>query len=189
MTLTLKDDAGTANGGVDTSAAQTFTISVTAVNDAPSFTKGANQTVLEDAGAQSVAWATALTKGPADESGQTLDFIVTNSNNALFVDQPTIDGTGKLSYRSAPDANGSATVTVAAHDNGGTDNGGVDTGVAQTFTIDVTPVNDAPSFVKGADQTVLEDAAAQSVVGWATGISAGPTNELYAAPGVQGIEQ
>jgi VCBS repeat-containing protein len=37
----------------------TVYIGVTAVNDVPSFTKGANQTVLEDSGAQSVAgWAT-----------------------------------------------------------------------------------------------------------------------------------
>ena len=45
VTVPLQDNGGTANGGVDTSAPQTFTITVTAVNDAPSFTKGADQTV------------------------------------------------------------------------------------------------------------------------------------------------
>jgi hypothetical protein len=61
--------------GVDTSASQTFTITVTAVNDAPSFTKGADPTVDEDAGAQTVNnWATAISRGPGDESGQTLTF-------------------------------------------------------------------------------------------------------------------
>ena len=45
MTVQLHDNGGTANGGVDTSAAQTFTITVTAVNDAPSFTKGAGSDV------------------------------------------------------------------------------------------------------------------------------------------------
>ena len=44
-------------------------------------------------------------------------------------------------------------------------------------TITVNPVNDAPSFTKGADQTVNEDAGAQSVTGWATAISSGPANE------------
>ena len=39
----VTDNGGTANGGVDTSAPQTFTITVTAVNDAPSFTKGATR--------------------------------------------------------------------------------------------------------------------------------------------------
>ena len=35
-------------------------------------------------------------------------------------------------------------------------------------------MNDAPSFVKGADQTVVEDSGAHSVAGWATEILAGP---------------
>ena len=44
---------------------RSFTVTVTAVNDAPSFTAGANQTVLEDAGPQTVvAWATAISPGP-----------------------------------------------------------------------------------------------------------------------------
>ena len=45
VTVRLQDNGGTANGGQDTSAAQTFTITVTAVNDVPSFTKGPDQTV------------------------------------------------------------------------------------------------------------------------------------------------
>ncbi len=91
VTVQLHDNGGTANGGVDTSAAQTFTISVTAVNDAPSFIKGANQTVLEDAGARTVTgWATAISAGAANEAGQALNFIVSNNNNALFSAQPAI---------------------------------------------------------------------------------------------------
>src|SRR6185436_10572398 len=158
-----------------TSAIQTFTITVTAVNDAPSFTKGADQTVNEDAGAQTVTgWATAISKGPADESGQTVDFIVTNNNNSLFSAQPAVAANGTLTYTSAANANGSATVSVKIHDDGGVANGGVDTSAIQTFTITVTAVNDAPSFTKGADQTVNEDAGAQTVTGWATAISKGP---------------
>src|SRR5678810_288956 len=84
-TVQIHDNGGTANGGVDTSASQTFTINVTAVNDVPSFTKGADETVLEDTGLHTVnGWATALSAGPANESAQTLSFIVTNNNNALF---------------------------------------------------------------------------------------------------------
>ena len=61
----LQDNGGTAGGGVDTSAPQTFTITVTAVNDAPSFTVGPDQTVIENAGPQTVApWATAISAGP-----------------------------------------------------------------------------------------------------------------------------
>src|SRR5207244_2069245 len=112
VSVQIHDNGGTANGGVDTSAAQTFTITVTAVNDAPSFTKGEDQTILEDAGAQSVsAWATGLSAGPSNESSQTVDFIVSNSNNALFSAQPAISASGTLSYTPAANANGSATVT------------------------------------------------------------------------------
>jgi hypothetical protein len=58
------------------------TITVTAVNDEPSFVAGADEVVLEDAGAQSVAgWATAISAGPADEAGQALTFNVSNDNN------------------------------------------------------------------------------------------------------------
>src|SRR5207245_1222344 len=123
------------------------------------------------------AWATTLSAGPADEAGQTLSFIVSNNNTTLFSAQPAVSASGTLTYTPAANANGSATVTVQVHDTGGTTNGGVDTSAAQTFTITVTAVNDAPSFTKGADQTVLEDPGAQSVTAWATSISAGPANE------------
>src|SRR5205085_346377 len=178
FTFQVRDDGGTANAGVDLDqSANTLTANVTSVNDVPSFTKGADPTVLEDAGAQSAAgWATAISAGPPDESGQALNFIVTNNNNGLFTaaGQPAVDSSGKLTYTPASNANGSALVYVKLHDDGGTANGGVDTSAVQTFTINVTAVNDVPSFTKGSDQTVLEDAGAQSVPGWATAISAGP---------------
>ncbi len=178
VSVQIHDNGGTANGGGDTSAIQTFTITVTAVNDVPSFTAGGNQSVLEDAGAQSVAnWATAILAGPPNESSQALDFIVSNNNNPLFSVQPSIAANGTLTYTPAANANGTATITVTLHDGGGTANGGQDTSASQTFTITVNPVNDAPSFTKGADQTVNENAGAQTVLNWATAISAGPPNE------------
>src|SRR5262249_53261005 len=66
-------------------------------------------------------------------------------NNPLFSSQPAVSATGTLTYTSAPNANGSAIVTVRVHDNGGVANGGVDTSAPQTFTITVTAVNDAPT--------------------------------------------
>jgi VCBS repeat-containing protein len=175
ITLKLTDNGGTANGGVDASAAQTFTITVNPVNHAPSFTKGASPTILEDAGAQSVSgWATNISAGPSSEAAQALDFIVTNDNNALFSTQPSVDATGKLSYTPAPNRNGSATVTVKLHDNGGTANGGVDTSPVQTFTITITPVNDAPTFNLIPSNTDAEDAGPQTVNGALTNVSPGP---------------
>jgi hypothetical protein len=177
-TVRLHDNGGVANGGVDTSAAQTLTIQVTAVNDAPQFTKGANQTVLEDSGATTVQnWATQISAGAADEGTQSLHFTVTTDQPELFAVLPAITPDGTLSFTPAPDANGVATATVRLHDNGGVANGGVDTSVAQTLTIQVTAVNDAPQFTKGANQTVLEDSGATTVPNWATQISAGAADE------------
>ena len=168
----------TVNDGQVTSAAATINLTITSVNDVPSFTGGADQAVNEDAPAQNVTgWASAISAGPADESGQALDFIVSNDNNALFSAQPSISASGALAYTPVANANGVATVTVSLHDNGGTANGGVDTSAAQTFTITVNSVNDAPSFTKGADQSVAVNSGVQTVNTWATAISAGPTNE------------
>jgi hypothetical protein len=119
------------------------------VNDAPSFTKGANQTVNEDAGPQSVAsWATGILAGPANEGSQTVAFLIdSNSNVALFSTAPAVSSTGTLTYTPAANANGSATIVLHAHDNGGTANGGIDNSATQTFTITVTADNDAPIVV------------------------------------------
>jgi VCBS repeat-containing protein len=172
----LSDNGGFANGGVFESGTQSFTITVTPVNDTPTFALPAspNQTVLEDSAAQTVAgFATGMSAGPVDEGGQTLTFNVSNSNNALFSVQPAIEAaTGNLTYTPAANANGSATVTVTLSDNGG----GADTSPPQTFEIVVTAVNDEPSFNLPAapDQVVDQDSGAQTVTGFATAISAGP---------------
>ena len=175
VSVTLRDNGGTANGGVDSSATQAFTITLHLVNDAPRFTKGADQVVNEDAGARTVAgWATGISAGPSDEASQLLTFVVTNNNTALFSAQPAIAANGTLTYAVAPNAFGAATVTVRLSDNGGTANGGQDTSLPQTFTITVTPVNDTPSFIKGANQSLYGNPGAQTVANWATAISAGP---------------
>ena len=105
---------------MNTSASQSFIITVNAVNDAPSFTKGLDQTVLEDEGAQTVnPWATGLSRGHADESSQTLTFNVTNNTNpSLFSAGPAISPTGVLTYTPTADTNGSATITLTLSDNG-----------------------------------------------------------------------
>ncbi len=157
ITVSAMDDAGTANGGVDTSAEQTFTITVGDVNDPPAFTAGADQTVDEDAGPQTVnGWATAISPGPANESGQTVSFNMGNDNNALFSSQPAVDSAGTLTYTSATGANGMATVTVQAVDDGGTADGGIDTSASQMFTITVTAVNSAPVLAAIGDKSIDE---------------------------------
>ena len=147
--VTVQDNGGTSNGGIDTSDAQTFTITVNAVNDAPALDAISDPAaILEDAGQQTVNFS-GISAGPADESGQTLTVTATSNNTALIPD-PTVtytspDATGSLSYTPVGNANGSAVITVKVQDNGGTANGGADF-ITRTFTVDVTAVNDQPSF-------------------------------------------
>ena len=134
--------------------------------------------MLEDSGTHSVAaWATGISPGPPADSSQSVSFVVSNDNAALFAVQPSVAPSGTLTYTPAADANGTATVSITAHDDGGTANGGADTSPPQSFTITVDPVNDAPTFTAGPDQSVLSLLGPQSVPAWATGISAGPANE------------
>ncbi|HEX7139982.1 MAG TPA: Ig-like domain-containing protein, partial [Vicinamibacterales bacterium] len=133
-------------GGVDTSAAQTFVINVTPVNDPPSFTKGPDESVSSDAGLQTIPnWATNISAGPANESSQTVSFIVTNDNNAAFTSQPAVSSSGTLTFNTAVSAPTTTVhVNVTAQDNGGTANGGVDTSATQSFNINITHANQPP---------------------------------------------
>lgn len=178
VSVRLKDSGGTDNGGVDASAPQSFTITVTPVNDAPGFTKGPDVVILEDSGPFTFAWATSISAGPADEATQTLTFEVSNDNNSLFSVQPAIAADGTLTFTSAPDANGNALVTVRLKDDGGTLNGGADTSSPdQTFTITVTPVNDKPTFTGSGNVTVDEDSGAYGPAAWVTATDFGPPDE------------
>ena len=149
ITLVLQDDGGTANpGDNDTSPPQSFTITINAVNDPPSFTAGPSQSVLEDAGPQTVSpWATAISRGPANESGQTVDFnIISNTNPGLFSALPAVSPTGVLTYTPAANAFGGASIMLVIQDSGG----GADTSAPQGFSITVTAVNDPPSVTPPA---------------------------------------
>jgi predicted outer membrane repeat protein len=67
-----------------------------------------------------------------------------------------------------PDAHGSPTITITDSASGET----------TPFVITIEPVNDVPSFIKGADQTdVVMNSGRRTVPGWATAISPGPANE------------
>ena len=155
--------------------AATVSVSIPPVNDAPSFTIGTPIQVFEDSGAITITgWATNMSAGPANESGQTLSFLVSNDYLGLFAVQPSVASDGTLTFTPAPNTAGTATLAVRLQDNGGTDLGGSDTSLALTTTLEVVAVNDAPSFNVGPSVTVGEDAGPQTHSGWATGVTAGP---------------
>ncbi|MCL1468668.1 DUF4347 domain-containing protein, partial [Argonema galeatum] len=162
--VVLTDNGSNIAPNVNTSAAQTFTITVNPINDAPQFTKGSDVAVNEDAGGQAIAWATNILPGPAtaiDETSQILTFTptITGTTGGLtFTSAPAIDATtGKLTFTSASNSSGTATVQVVLTDNGSNIAPNVNTSAAQTFTITVNPVNDAPDLTVPSSQTVNQD--------------------------------
>ena len=152
------------NDGLIDSAPATVTLTIAPVNDAPAFTKGADLSAAADSGAHTIAaWATGISVGPADESGQTLSFQVSNDNASLFTVQPIVAANGTLTFTPATTASGSASVTVALHDDGGTANSGSDSSPPQTFTITTTNQAAAESVARWlldeAYGTILQDAS------------------------------
>lgn len=136
---------------IDFSKPETFSITIDPVNDAPGFTKGMDIRVGEDSGAQIITnWATEIIRGPVDEVDQTLTFYLSGYDADLFSVPPAISDVGDLTFMPAEHANGSTTVVVRLHDDGGTANGGGDSSDEQTFTITVDAINDVPVAVNDA---------------------------------------
>ncbi len=144
----------------------TFDVTVDPVNDAPSYTNsGGNPMILEDSGPSSLPnWATAISAGPANESGQMVTFnIVNNDMPGLFSTGPAVSSGGTLSFTPAPNANGTATITVRLMDDGGTANGGVNVSPDEDFTITITPVDDPPALFGHGSLTWTEGDPAAAI--------------------------
>jgi hypothetical protein len=170
----------TVNGSNSQTMTDTFVLTVNAVNDAPSFTKGSDQTVNENSGGQTVNnWASNIAVGPANEAGQTVNFvIVSNSNASLFAVAPAVSPAGTLSYTPATGASGTTLITIALMDNGGTANGGSDTSAAQSFNITVQD-GGALQF-SSATFAKAEDGGNAVITVTRTGGSAGEARVNYA---------
>ncbi|MCP3936503.1 MAG: tandem-95 repeat protein, partial [Actinomycetia bacterium] len=156
ITVTLADSGGTATGGSDTSVSTVSTITMTAVNDPPTFGVGDPQTVAEDSGSHvSLGWATNISAGPIDEEGQQVTFSVTAATPSAFTTQPAISPTGDLTFEVAADATGTQGISITATDDGG----GADTSAAVDAEISITAVNDPPvaNDDAGPTFTTVED--------------------------------
>ncbi len=144
VTVTVSDGKGGENE-------KSFDVTVNAVNDAPSFTVGADKITQEnDNSVQSFAnWATDISEGADNESDQTVSFVITgNTNPGMFLVPPAVSADGTLTYTIDPDTsetdNRVATIGIKITDDGGTDNDGVDSSALQQFKITATVQNDAP---------------------------------------------
>ena len=155
--ISLSDNGGTANGGVNTTGTQTFTITVNNLNDAPVFSTGSNVTVNEDSGPYDQPFATGIDDGDPSTT-QVLTFHVVATNSSLFSVQPSIAvSTGNLSFTPASNANGITEVQVSLSDDGPNGGSEVNTSATQSFFITINPVNDPPSITSIADQTFSEN--------------------------------
>ncbi|MEG5104008.1 Ig-like domain-containing protein, partial [Microcoleus sp. AT13-A5] len=156
--------SGTNGGTADTSnnggnnpfsiATDTAAITVTPVNDQPSFTATNPVAVNQDSGAKTVtSWAT-FNPGAPNESAQTATYTVSNiSNGALFSAAPTINPSGNLTYTPAPNAFGTSTFDVRVQDSGGIP--GVDTSAVQNFSITVNPAPTITNVSLPANKTYI----------------------------------
>jgi uncharacterized delta-60 repeat protein len=173
ITFRVQDNGGTANGGVDLDpTAKTITFNVIADNDAPSGAS-ATFTTTED-----TPWVFAATDfGFSDTNDSPANALMAVTMSSLpTAGSLTLAGIAVTAGQSisigdinagqlvfTPVANGNSTayasLTFQVQDNGGTANGGVDLDpTARTITLNVMPVNDAPSGAN-ATYTTTEDTA------------------------------
>ncbi|HEX8144754.1 MAG TPA: Ig-like domain-containing protein [Pyrinomonadaceae bacterium] len=180
----LANGAGSANttpnGGSTAYSAATdvASITITEVNDAPTAVNDSLSSVAEDSGTRTISFASLTgndSKGPANESGQTLT--VTAVGNAVG-GTVQIVGTDVL-FTPAADYNGPASFDYTVEDNG-TTNGGADPKTdsgSASFT--VTEVNDAPTAVNDSLSSIAEDSGTRTIpfTDLTGNDSKGPANE------------
>ncbi len=147
-------DNGTTNGVADPlSATTTATFNITEVNDAPVASPDPLAAIAEDSGNYTIAFSTLLgndSKGPANESGQTLT--ITGVSNAVG-GTVQIVGTNVI-FSPGADFNGPASFKYTVSDDG-TTNGALDFKTAiGSASFSVTPVNDKPTANAGGPYSV-----------------------------------
>ncbi|HZM05141.1 MAG TPA: hypothetical protein VFC44_19250, partial [Candidatus Saccharimonadales bacterium] len=146
------------------STTNTFKLTITPVNQAPSFAFSTNVlAIAENSGPSTNSnFLTSISAGPPNESSQTWTFAVftatNNATNATFAQYPAISTNGTLAFTTATNSFGTNTLTVVMTDSGGTNNGGINT-YSNTFQIEVTQVQYPPKFIGITNKTILENAA------------------------------
>lgn len=158
ITITVTDDDGL-------TASETFTVDVTTVNDAPTFTSvPADQMLLEDAANATRAVTIDDTDVEDPEAG--LVFTATSSDPTILA--VTTGGAGaNRTVILDPQLNrfGTVTVTLVVSD-------GIDS-TTTSFDVAVTQVNDAPVITGPADVTVGEDSDSTSIAITVTDVDRG----------------
>ncbi|MEM7550921.1 MAG: putative Ig domain-containing protein [Bacteroidota bacterium] len=163
--------------GVNNEFSTTFQLTVSEVNDRPSFSiSGTAATADEDAGTQTFEnWISDIVAGP-NEGSQSVSFVtnvVSTTGGLVFAVEPSINASGDLSFLTSSNRNGTAVIQVFALDNGDDTPPNNNQSPTQTFSIVVNAVNDPPSFARGNNEFIDEDGDPVIVSPWATAIIPG----------------
>lgn len=170
--ITLYDDGGTINGGIDSSFQHQSTLTIEPVNDAPYFDIQGDLFVSSYSPTQTISQFVFNIQDSDPEVAQNFTFEISNNNSGLFIVDPYIEQLSDLVFTPTQGINGSAEVTLRLVDDGGTLNGGDDDSV-KVFTITIGEGNLPPSFNKGPDIIIDEDAGPLVFPNWATQIDDG----------------
>ena len=147
ITVTVTENGGTVTGGT-TTVSQSFNVTVTPVDQAPTLNPIPQPNPIAENASQQSVTISGLGVGPGN-TGLTLSVSATSNNTALIssvaVNYVPNNPTGTLLYTPVSGASGTALITVLVMNNGSTANGGVNS-VTQSFTVTVNPVNQAPTL-------------------------------------------
>jgi PKD repeat protein len=146
FTITADDHQSTNNN-----AKTTFVISVEPVNDPPVFSlQQTSVNLLEDFDAP---FTMTVIKGaiPEDELNQEVSYEITPKESDLAAYEINAT-TGQLTITSLHNANGSQSLTIIANDHQSIRNT-----FAQSFKLNITPVNDTPTFRLDQNEVILDE--------------------------------
>ncbi len=159
VTITVTDNGGTENGGVDTKIV-TFdvTVGVPFTNTEPTVDQVSNQGVVSLSSAQQSVSLSGISDG--DGCTQNVS-VVASVSPAGIISNPSVNytscnDTGTLSY--SPQSIGMAIITVTVSDDAGTQNGGVD---SHTISFEVVVEEDAqgvsvPAQIEAENYTAMQ---------------------------------
>ena len=168
----------------EVSGLSTIRIDVEFINAAPTFTvDAADQNLIYDEkdGFITISgWAKSISPGPNPlENNQSINFVTQIVSQSAFINFnsfPTVDNFGNLTFEATDQANGTFEISVYLVDDGSNTPPSENQSIAINAVITINPINDAPTFLKGAN-IVIDEHNGPVNVNWATNISAGAPDE------------
>jgi hypothetical protein len=149
ITLTVTDEIGL-------TATDTFTLTVTSVNDVPTISDVGNQSIDQNQATDALAF----TVGDVETAVGALTVSASSSNTTLIPNgNIVISGSGAnrtVTVTPATNQSGSATITLTVTDGDGESS-------SDTFVVNVNAVNSAPTISNVGNQTTDEDTATGAI--------------------------